>query len=189
MASQRINLLDQANVKRCDCALDQKDCQQNPAPFITILSTADVYTTDVFTINVLTADVFTANAAGPREHKLWTLTVERHNYANKQRQSLWNIQAMFANKFQPTPKYYQQSSVISPLSAKAFDINLFEISVVVYKLLSRRKNHKTFVASLDKLNSLLADSQATDQGAFATINKIEYIPDKRLIDECLAKFL
>jgi hypothetical protein len=69
---------------------------------------------------------------------------------------------MLDNKFQLTPKYYQQSSAISSLPAKAFNINLFEISAVVYRLLSRRKNHKTFAASLDKLDSLLADSQATD---------------------------
>jgi hypothetical protein len=72
------------------------------------------------------------------------------------------MQAMLANEFQLTPKYCQQSSVISPLSAKAFNINLFKISAVVYKLLSRRKNHKTFVASLDKLDFLLANSQVTD---------------------------
>jgi hypothetical protein len=65
---------------------------------------------------------------------------------------------MLNNKFQPTPKYCQQSSVISPLPAKASNINLFEISAIVYKLLSRRKNHKTFAASLDELDSLLADS-------------------------------
>jgi hypothetical protein len=68
------------------------------------------------------------------------------------------MQAMLNNKFQPTPKYCQQSSAISLLLAKASDINLFKISVVVYKLLSRRKNHKTFAASLDKLDSLLTDS-------------------------------
>jgi hypothetical protein len=45
------------------------------------------------------------DAAGPKERKLWTLTVERHNYADKQRRSLWNMQAMLANKFQPTLKY------------------------------------------------------------------------------------
>jgi hypothetical protein len=65
---------------------------------------------------------------------------------------------MLANKFQPTPKYCQQSFVISPLSAKASNINLFKISAVIYKLLSRRKNHKTFAASLDELDSLLANS-------------------------------
>jgi hypothetical protein len=65
---------------------------------------------------------------------------------------------MFDNKFQPTPKYCQQSSVISLLPTKAFDINLFKISVVVYRLLSKRKDHKTFTVSLDKLNSLLANS-------------------------------
>jgi hypothetical protein len=65
---------------------------------------------------------------------------------------------MLNNKFQPTPKYCQQSSAISLLPAKAFDINLFEISVVIYKLLSRKKNHKTFAASLNKLDSLLVDS-------------------------------
>jgi hypothetical protein len=68
------------------------------------------------------------------------------------------MQAMLNNKFQSTPKYCQRSSVISPLPAKASDINLFEISAVVYRLLSRRKNHKTFTASLDELDSLLIDS-------------------------------
>jgi hypothetical protein len=65
---------------------------------------------------------------------------------------------MLANEFQPTPKYCQQSFVISPLPEKAFNIDLFKISVVVYRLLSRRKNHKTFVVSFNKLDSLLADS-------------------------------
>jgi hypothetical protein len=59
---------------------------------------------------------------------------------------------------------------------------------VVYRLLSRRKNHKTFTASLNKLDSLLANSQATDQVALATINEIDYSPDKRLVNKCLAKF-
>jgi hypothetical protein len=95
---------------------------------------------------------------------------------------------MLADEFQPTPKYCQRSFVISPLPAKAFDINLFEISVVVYRLLSRRKNHETFAASLDKLDFLLANSQATDQVALATISEIDYSPDKRLVDKCLAKF-
>jgi hypothetical protein len=72
------------------------------------------------------------------------------------------MQAMLNNKFQPTLKYCQQSFAISPLPAKASDINLFKISTVTYKLLSRRKNHKTFAVSLNKLDSLLADSQAID---------------------------
>jgi hypothetical protein len=72
------------------------------------------------------------------------------------------MQAILDNKFQPTPKYCQRSSVISLLPAKASDIDLFKISAVTYRLLSRRKNHKTFAASLDKLVSLLIDSQATD---------------------------
>jgi hypothetical protein len=67
------------------------------------------------------------------------------------------MQAMLAGVFQPTPKYCQQSSVTSPLPAKAFEIDLFEISAVAYRLLSKKKNHKTFAASLDKLDSLLAD--------------------------------
>jgi hypothetical protein len=67
------------------------------------------------------------------------------------------MQAMLASVFQPTPKYCQQSLVISPLLTKAFEINLFKISVVAYKLLSRKKNHETFVASLNKLDFLLAD--------------------------------
>jgi hypothetical protein len=69
MALQRIDLLDQADTKRCDRALDQKD-KQNPAPFITILLTANVYTADVFTTDFPTADVFIADAAGPKERKL-----------------------------------------------------------------------------------------------------------------------
>jgi hypothetical protein len=95
---------------------------------------------------------------------------------------------MFNNKFQPTPKYCQQSSAISPLPTKASNINLFKISAIIYKLLSRRKNHKTFAASLNKLNFLLADSQATDQVTLVIISKIDYSPNKRLIDKCLAKF-
>jgi hypothetical protein len=67
------------------------------------------------------------------------------------------MQAMLAGVFQPTPKYCQRSSVTSPLPAKAFEIDLFEISVVAHRLLSRKKNHKTFAVSLDKLDSLLAD--------------------------------
>jgi hypothetical protein len=69
----------------------------------------------------------------------------------------YTTQAMLAGVFQPTPKYCQRSSVTSPSPVKASEINLFKISVVAYKLLSRKKNHKTFVASLDKLDSLLAD--------------------------------
>jgi hypothetical protein len=69
---------------------------------------------------------------------------------------------MLADEFQLTPKYCQQSSVISLLPAKAFKIDFFEISAVIYKLLSKKKNHETFAASLNKLDSLLADRQATD---------------------------
>jgi hypothetical protein len=64
---------------------------------------------------------------------------------------------MLAGVFQPTPKYCQRSFVTSPLPAKAFEINLFKISAVVYRLLSRKKNHKTFTASLNKLDFLLID--------------------------------
>jgi hypothetical protein len=78
--------------------------------------------------------------------------------------------------------------VTSPLPAKAFEINLFEISAVAHRLLSRKKNHETFAASLDELDSLLADCQATDQVALATLSKINYSPDEHLVDKCLAKF-
>jgi hypothetical protein len=64
---------------------------------------------------------------------------------------------MFAGVFQPTSKYYQQSFVTSPLLTKASEINLFKISAIAYKLLSKKKNHKTFIASLNKLDSLLTD--------------------------------
>jgi hypothetical protein len=67
------------------------------------------------------------------------------------------MQAILAGVFQPTPKYCQRSSVTSPLPAKASKINLFKISAVAYKLLSKKKNYKTFVVSLNKLDSLLAD--------------------------------
>jgi hypothetical protein len=67
------------------------------------------------------------------------------------------MQAMLANKFQLTLKYCQQSPVISLLPTKASEINFFEISAMAYKLLSKKKNHKTFVTGLDKLDFLLAD--------------------------------
>jgi hypothetical protein len=70
------------------------------------------------------------------------------------------MQAMLAGVFQPTPKYCQQSSVTSPLLVKASEINLFKISAVIYKLLSKKKNHKTFIASLNKLDFLLTGCQA-----------------------------
>jgi hypothetical protein len=62
---------------------------------------------------------------------------------------------MLAGVFQLTLKYCQQSFVTSSLPVKTSEINLFKISVVAYKLLSKKKNHKTFVASLDKLDFLL----------------------------------
>jgi hypothetical protein len=46
---------------------------------------------------------------------------------------------MLANEFQLTPKYCQQSFVISLLLAKAFNINLFKISVIVYKTAKQKK--------------------------------------------------
>jgi hypothetical protein len=95
---------------------------------------------------------------------------------------------MLAGVFQLTPKYCQRSSVTSPPPAKASEINLFEISAVAYRLLSRKKNHETFAASLDKLDSLLANRQATDQVTLVTLSEIDYSPDEHLIDECLAKF-
>jgi hypothetical protein len=67
------------------------------------------------------------------------------------------MQAMFAGVFQPTPKYCQRSSVTSLPPAKAFEIDLFKISAVAHKLLSRKKNHETFVASLNELDSLLVN--------------------------------
>jgi hypothetical protein len=67
------------------------------------------------------------------------------------------MQAMLAGVFQPTLKYCQQSFVTSPPPAKASEIDLFKISTVVYRLLSRKKNHKTFAVSLNKLDFLLAD--------------------------------
>jgi hypothetical protein len=67
------------------------------------------------------------------------------------------MQAMLVSVFQPTPKYCQRSSVTNPLSAKASEINFFKISVITYKLLSRKKNHKTFAASFNELDFLLAD--------------------------------
>jgi hypothetical protein len=84
------------------------------------------------------------------------------------------MQAMLAGVFQPTLKYCQRSSVTSPLLTKAFEINLFKISAVAYRLLSRKKNHKTFAASLNKLDSLLAGRQATNQVALATFSEIDY---------------
>jgi hypothetical protein len=95
---------------------------------------------------------------------------------------------MLAGVFQPTPKYCQQSFVTSLSPTKASKINLFKISVVTYKLLSKKKNHKTFIVSLNKLDSLLADCQAINQVILVIFNKINYSPNKRLINKCLAKF-
>jgi hypothetical protein len=95
---------------------------------------------------------------------------------------------MLAGVFQPTPKYCQQSSVTSPLPAKASEIDFFKISTVAYKLLSRKKNHETFTTSLDELDFLLTDCQAIDQVALVTLSKINYSPDEHLVDKCLAKF-
>jgi hypothetical protein len=64
---------------------------------------------------------------------------------------------MLAGVFQLTPKYCQRSFITSLLPAKASEIDLFEISAVIYRLLSRKKNHEIFIASLDELDSLLAD--------------------------------
>jgi hypothetical protein len=64
---------------------------------------------------------------------------------------------MLANVFQLTPKYCQQSFVTSLLPTKAFEINLFKISAITHKLLSKKKNHKTFAVSLNKLDFLLTD--------------------------------
>jgi hypothetical protein len=72
------------------------------------------------------------------------------------------MQAMLADEFQLTPKYCQQSSVISPLPAKASEIDLFEISTVAYGLLSKKKNHETFAASLVSRNT-------NDRGQFVVI--------------------
>jgi hypothetical protein len=95
---------------------------------------------------------------------------------------------MLAGVFQPTPKYCQQSFVTSSLPAKASEINFFKISVITYKLLSKKKNHKTFTVNLNKLDFLLADRQAINQVTLATLSKIDYSPDKHLIDKCLTKF-
>ena len=50
---------------------------------------------------------------------------------------------MLTSTFQPTPGYYLQSSLLSTLPMKASKIDLFEISLVAYKLLSKKKNYKT----------------------------------------------
>ena len=46
---------------------------------------------------------------------------------------------------------------MSTLSTKALKIDLFEISAVAYKLLSKKKDHAAFVVSLNKLNFILLE--------------------------------
>jgi len=77
---------------------------------------------------------------------------------------------------------------VSTLPAKAPKIDLFEISAMVYNLLSKRTDHNTFVTTLDKLDSLISDRQDMDQAACIMIGKIDYSPNKCLVDNCLAKF-
>ena len=69
------------------------------------------------------------------------------------------MHATLVGTFQPTfisgPN--KQSSLLSTLPAKAPKIDLFEISAVVYKLLSKKKDHAAFIVSLNKLNFLLLE--------------------------------
>ena len=41
-------------------------------------------------------------------------------------------------------------------------IDLFKISVVAYQLISKKDSHVAFTTSLDKLDSLILDYQASD---------------------------
>ena len=42
-------------------------------------------------------------------------------------------------------------------------IDLFKISVVAYRLISKKDSYVAFTTSLDKLDSLILDRQASDQ--------------------------
>ena len=163
MAPQQVDPLDQADAERRDRALDE-EISQTPPTIPSAVSTA------------------------PKERMLWTPTLGRHNYADEQQRSLRNMNAMLAGTFQPTSGYRPRSSLLSTLPVKAPKIDLFEISAVAYKLLSKKKNHETFTTSLDELDSLISDRQAMDQVALATLSEIDYSPDERLVDECLARF-
>jgi hypothetical protein len=71
---------------------------------------------------------------------------------------------------------------------KAPKIDLFEISAVAYDLLSKKTGYNAFVTTLDKLDSLILDHQEMDHIAQVTFSKIDYSPNKCLVDACLAKF-
>ena len=45
---------------------------------------------------------------------------------------------------------------------KRLKIDLFEISIVAYQLISKKDSHVAFTTSLDKLDSLILDRQASD---------------------------
>jgi hypothetical protein len=72
------------------------------------------------------------------------------------------------------------------LFVKVF-IDLFEINVVVYNLLSKRKDYDVFVTIFNEFDILISDYQ-TIKTTFMTFSEINYSPDKRLINDCLTRF-
>src|ERR1700721_2929418 len=87
-----------------------------------------------------------------------------------------------------TSKPSKQSSLLSTLLIKALIINLFEISIIAYNLLSKKKDYDAFITILDKINSLISDYYTLNQAASVTIREIDYSTNKRLIDYPLEYF-
>ena len=86
----------------------------------------------------------------------------RHNHKDKQRRLYQNIQASLKGKLVPTyPDLTRlaRETGSSPRSTpkKRPKIDLFEISIVAYQLISKKDSHVAFTTSLNKLDSLILD--------------------------------
>ena len=98
---------------------------------------------------------------------LQKLTLGRHNHKDKQQRLYQNIQASLKGKLiltYPDLTRLAKETGSSPRSIpkKRPKIDLFEISIVAYQLISKKDSYVTFTTSLNKLDSLILDYQASD---------------------------
>ncbi len=165
MAPQRIDPIDQADAICRDRALKREDLFVLLAPDLIRLA-GKIALSKVKPIAILSCTPGALTPV-PIERMLWTPTAGRHNYADEQQRTLWNMHAMLTGTFQPTftsgPS--KQSSLLSTLPIKAPKIDLFEISAIAYDLLSKKTSHDAFVTTLDELDALISDHQDMDYTA------------------------
>ena len=122
-----------------------------------------------------------------KKRMLWTPTYSRHNYADEQRRNLRNMDAILTGTFRPTLQRRppQDSPTLSAPLAKPLKADLFEISVVAYNLLCKRKDYTAFVTTLDEISSLISSRQAPEPeapGLSASIQALDYNTDEQLLD-------